>query len=385
MNLWDDIVGQTRAVSTLHSAASGADGSSSTLTHAWLVTGPPGSGRSNLAFAFAADLLSPTAGEHDEGAHRQVAARTHADLIVLGTEGVIIPVTAAREAARRASFGPSSSRHRVVIVEDADRMSESAANSLLKAIEEPPEQTIWILCAPSEADVLPTIRSRCRSVMLRVPSADDVARLLSERNGVAPELALTAAREAQSHIGMARRLATDADARSRRAETIDTALRIRSVGTAVLAAEAFMAIATADASSLDVEQLASEEAKFLRQLGIEPGGTVPRQVRGSLTQFRKDQKNREKRGVRDGVDRILVDLMSLFRDALLVAIGVDEQLVNESAREGIAVFAREAGAEGALAVLEDLSIARDRVGSNVPALLAMEAALVTVSTARADG
>lgn len=383
MNLWDDIVGQARPVATLQRAAANAGGDASTLTHAWLVTGPPGSGRSNLAFAFAADLLAPVAGQHDEATHKQVAVRTHADLIVLGTDGVTIPVKSAREAARRASFAPSSSRHRVVIVEDADRMSESAANSLLKAIEEPPEQTVWILCAPSEADVLPTIRSRCRSVMLQVPSVDEVAQLLVTRDGVDPALANTAAREAQSHIGMARRLATDEEARSRRAQTVDAVLRVRSVGGAVLAAEACMAVATADASSLDEEQLANEEAKFLRQLGLEPGGVIPRQVRGSLNQFRKDLKNREKRGVRDGVDRILVDLLSVFRDALLVAINVDAELVNESVREGIEVFAREAGAEGALAVLEDISTARERIESNVPPLLAMEAALVTVATARA--
>lgn len=380
MNLWDDIVGQPRAVESLRRAASGSADAS--MTHAWLVTGPPGSGRSNLAYAFAAALLSPVPGEHDERTHKQVAVRTHADLLVLTTEGTSIGVELAREIVRRASFGASGSRHRVIVVEDADRMTEAAANALLKVLEEPHDQVVWILCAPSEADVLPTIRSRCRSVTLQVPAADEVARLLVTRDGVDPEVATIAAREAQSHIGMAKRLATDPEARARRSQTVETALRIRSAGQAVLAAERLMEVATADASSLGEEQLEAEEAKFLRQLGIEPGGTIPRQVRGSLNQFRKDLKNREKRGVRDGVDRILVDLLSVFRDALIIAKGVDEELVNESARVQIAEFADEAGADGALQVLEDLSTARERIEFNVPPLLAMEAALVTVSTAR---
>ena len=379
MNLWDDIVGQQRAVESLRRAVSGGDGS---LTHAWLVTGPPGSGRSNLAFAFAADLLSPVPGEYDERTHRQVAVRTHADLLVLTTEGTSIGVKAAREMVRRASFGASESKYRVIVVEDADRMTEQAANALLKVLEEPHEQVVWILCAPSEADVLPTIRSRCRSVILQVPAADAVAGLLVGRDGVDPDVAMTAAREAQSHIGMARRLAIDTEARTRRSQTVETVLRIRTAGYAVLAAERLMEIATADASSLDEEQLEAEEAKFLRQLGIEPGGTIPRQVRSSLNQFRKDLKSREKRGVRDGVDRILVDLLSVFRDALIIALGVGENLVNESVRDNIAQFADEAGADGALQVLEDLSTARERIESNVPPLLAMEAALVTVATAR---
>lgn len=382
MNLWSDIVGQDDAARLLKRAAAVTDASDRGMTHSWLITGPPGSGRSNLAYAFAADLLSPAGEELDERVHRQVASRSHADLVVLATEGVTITVAAAREAARKANFAPSSGRYRVVVVEDADRMNEQAANALLKAIEEPPEQTVWILCAPSEADLLPTIRSRVRSLVLHVPTVDDVARLLHERDGVELELARTAAREAQSHIGMAKRLATDEAARERRAKTVDAALRITGVGAAVRTAQLLVDIANEDAKSLGEEQLEEQEAHFMRQMGLGPGATVPRQMRGQLSQFRKAMKDRERRGVRDGVDRVLVDLLSVFRDALLIAIGRQDDLVNFAERERIAEFAAQVGPDGALAILDALSTARERIEGNVPVLLAIEAALVTVAERR---
>lgn len=385
MNLWDDIVGQDDAVAVLRRAAAVTDVGDREMTHSWLITGPPGSGRSNLAYAFAAELLSPADEESNGRAHRQVASRSHADLVILATEGVTITVAAAREAARKANFAPSSGRYRVVVVEDADRMNEQAANALLKAIEEPPDQTVWILCAPSEADLLPTIRSRVRSLVLHVPSVEDVARLLHQRDGVELELARTAAREAQSHIGMARRLATDEAARDRRAKTVDAALRVTSVGGAVRAAQVLVDIANEDAKSLGDEQLVEQETQFLRQLGLAPGATVPRQMRGQLTQFRKAMKDRERRGVRDGVDRVLVDLLSVFRDALLIAIGRADDLVNDAERDRIAEFAAQVGPEGALSILDALSTARDRIEGNVPVLLAIEAALVTVAERRSVG
>lgn len=384
MNLWDDIVGQDDAVAMLRRAAAVTDSGDRAMTHSWLITGPPGSGRSNLAYAFAAELLSPV-GQQDSPVHKQVAARSHADLVVLATEGVTITVAAAREAARKANFAPSGGRYRVVVVEDADRMNEQAANALLKAIEEPPDQTVWILCAPSEADLLPTIRSRVRSLVLHVPSVDDVARLLHQRDGVDIDLARRAAREAQSHIGMARRLATNEAARERRAQTVDAALRITSVGGAVRTAQTLVDIANDDADSLGEDRLAEQEAQYLRQMGLSPGATVPRQMRGQLTQFKKAMKDRERRGVRDGVDRVLVDLLSVFRDALLIAIERPGDLVNEAERDRIAEFAAQVGSEGALEILDALSTARERIEGNVPVLLAIEAALVTVALRRGGG
>src|SRR3954468_18737696 len=219
---WDDLIGQTDAIATMRAAAAG-DG----LTHSWLITGPPGSGRSTLAYAFAAALLARPG---DEAAtEAQVAARTHPDLGVLSTERVIIAIEEVRQLVASSQFSPSVGRYRVMIIEDADRMTERTSNVLLKALEEPPPRTVWILCAPSEADLLPTIRSRVRTVRLRVPDPKEVAALLVRRNGGDPAVALHAAAEAQSHIGMALRLATNEGARARRNASLELVLSLRAV------------------------------------------------------------------------------------------------------------------------------------------------------------
>ena len=251
--MWDDLTGQAAAIEVFRAAAEsstrgGTDaqaeaGRPDSMTHSWLVTGPPGSGRSNLAYAFASALLCRNGGCGVCSDCRQVAARSHPDLAVLATDRVIISIDEVRRLVSSSQFSPSVARYRVVVIEDADRMQERTSNVLLKALEEPPERTVWILCAPSEADLLPTIRSRVRSVRLRVPSTEDVAALLVKRDGVDPTLAEQAARESQSHIGMAHHLATNDEARARRAETLDPALEVRSVGDAVRGAARLLAIA----------------------------------------------------------------------------------------------------------------------------------------------
>ncbi len=199
---WGAVWGQDDAVATLRAAASDPD----SMTHAWLITGPPGSGRSTLAYAFAAALIAEPG---DEQAMRQVLAGTHPDMTALRTEGVIISIKDARSLVERSYFSPSLGRYRVIVMEDADRMVERTSNVLLKALEEPPERTVWVLCAPSDADLLPTIRSRVRTLRLREPDIDDVARLISQRTGADIAVAEQSARHAQRHIGMAQRLATD--------------------------------------------------------------------------------------------------------------------------------------------------------------------------------
>jgi DNA polymerase III subunit delta' len=374
---WNEIVGQADAVAQLQRAASDVPGS---MTHAWLLTGPPGSGRSNLAYAFAAALLSPPTGIDPE-AETLVTARTHPDLVTLSTEGVLITIAQARAVVQRASLAPASSRYRVVVVEDADRMAERTSNALLKALEEPPPETVWILCAPSEADLLPTIRSRVRTLTLQVPDPAEVARLLVERDGVDAAVAERAAREAQSHIGMARRLAQSADARARRAETLDIAMRVSTSASAVLAAARYVEIATADAEALSAERDEVERAQALRQLGIEPGGTVPPQLRRQLKELEEAQKQRAKRGMRDGVDRILVDLLSLYRDILMTQLGVGRELVNQAMQPTVQAAADYLARAAVIDVLDAIRLARERIEANVPPLLALEAMLVQAARA----
>ena len=402
MTMWDELTGQADAIAIFRAAAlrpgvgagpttagstaagpttagpttAGPAAESTSMTHAWLITGPPGSGRSNLAYAFAAALLSRGPDDEDATA-RQVAARTHPDLTVLTTEGVIIKMDSVKEVVARSQYSPSVGRYRVIVVEDADRMVERTSNVLLKALEEPPDRTVWILCAPSEADLLPTIRSRVRTVRLRVPSIEDVAELLIARDGVDAVIAERAAREAQSHIGMAHRLATNSEARARREETLRTALGIRGVSTAVNAAARLLAIAGDDAKAITLERDAQEREGVLRSLGVEPGQSVPPALRSQLKALEDDQKRRATRSLRDGIDRILVDLSSLYRDVLMVQLGREASVINRELRPELIAAAASSTPAESLATMDAIALARQRIESNVAPALALEAMLVT--------
>lgn len=379
-----ELVGQVAAVDAITAAARDAhrpNGGIGVMTHAWLITGPPGSGRSNLAYAFATALLSE-GGEPDARVRTQVGARTHPDLAVLASERVTIAIEEVRRLVSVSQYSPSVARYRVMVVEDADRMTERTSNVLLKALEEPPERTVWILCAPSEADLLPTIRSRVRIVRLRVPEPADVAELLVDRDGVDRETAVRAAEEAQSHIGMAHRLATDADARARREDTIRIALEADSVPKAVRGAQRLLDVARADSTALTEERDDEERARALASMGVEPGGSVPPQLRSVLRQLEEDQKRRATRGLRDGVDRVLVDLLSVYRDVLLVQLGAGLAPVNAAWSERVDALAGSTRATGTLGVLEAIADARRRLPANVPPLLTLEAMLVAAVLAR---
>ncbi|GAA1942463.1 DNA polymerase III subunit delta' [Agromyces allii] len=383
MSVWSELTGQEQAIAVFRAAAEASRARSSQgaqpsqqMTHSWLVTGPPGSGRSNLAYAFAVALISGDP-DGDEPTRIQVEARSHPDLHVLATEGVIIKRDDVRDIVKRSHYAPSIGRHRVIIVEDADRMTEQTSNFLLKELEEPPERTVWILCAPSEADLIPTIRSRVRSVRLLMPSIADVAALLERRDGVDPVLAERSAREAQSHIGMAHRLATSEDARRRREETLRLALQVRSAATAVSTAARFLAIAGDDAKAITELRDAEEREHALHSLGIAPGQAVPAALRPQIKALEDDQKRRATRSLRDGIDRILVDLTSLYRDVLLLQLGAEVELVNRELVDELRRAAASVAPMRTLATLDAIQEARERIEGNVAPALALEAMLVS--------
>ncbi|MCP2032226.1 DNA polymerase-3 subunit delta' [Okibacterium sp. HSC-33S16] len=377
MATWDDVIGQSDAVSLLRDAASDrGDDAHGSMTHAWLITGPPGSGRSNLAYAFASALLSSDP-DGDPATAKQVDARTHPDLTVLSTSNVIIKIDEVRELVRSSQFSPAVGRYRVMVIEDADRMAERTSNVLLKALEEPPERTVWVLCAPSEADLIPTIRSRVRPIRLRVPSVEEVAGLIQRRDQVDAETAERAARLAQSHVGMAHRLATDAGARDRRDETLKAALGIRSVSDAVRAAARMMEIAGDDAKAYTEARDAEEREHALRSLGVEPGENLPPGLRSQIRSLEDDQKRRATRSLRDGLDRILVDLLSLYRDIIMLQLGRPETVINKELLD-LLEQAGEAGSPAeTMATMDAIQQTRRRIEGNVAPALALEALLVT--------
>lgn len=373
---WGNVWGQDEAVATLERAAlNPAD-----MTHAWLITGPPGSGRSTLAYAFAAMLIASS--PDDENTMRQVLAGTHPDLMALRTEGVVISIKDARALVERSYMSPSAGRYRVMVVEDADRMPERTSNVLLKALEEPPERTVWILCAPSDADLLPTIRSRVRALRLREPEVADVAHLIQTRTSASPELAEQSARHAQRHIGMAQRLASDETSRARRDACLRGVLSVRGISDVIEVAASIVQAATDDAKALTAERDEAERSSLLRTVGIAAGSAIPPSVRSQLSALEDEQKRRATRSLRDGIDRVLTDMQSMFRDILMIQFGREDSLINLELENELRARCEQWEPQRTITVLDAISATREAVQQNAAPLLALESLLITVGTGR---
>jgi DNA polymerase III subunit delta' len=370
VTVWRDVIGQESAVETLHRAAT----DSGAMTHAWLLTGPPGSGRSVAARAFAAALECPTGGCGECIECRTAIEGSHADVDVIATEGLSIKVEQARDLAALSAHRPSVGPWRVIIIEDADRLTERAADALLKALEEPVARTVWILCAPSVEDVVITIRSRSRHVRLRTPPAEAVADLLVRRDGIDAPMAMYAARAAQSHVGLARRLARDEGARIRRRDVVALAGKIRGVGHAIDAASDLSKIAEDESGAASSERDAAERQRLMETLGADPSArTQPPHIRSQLASLEKEQKARATRSARDVLDRSLLDLLSVYRDALVLHTGAPIDLVNQDSMGEVQRLAQAMSPEQLLHAIDAIGTARERIGLNVNPLLALEA------------
>ena len=381
--VWDDLVGQDRAVEVLVRAVAAADARlrgepADGMTHAWLFTGPPGSGRSNAARAFAAALQCPRLGCGGCDACRTAVGGTHADVEVVNTRKLSIGVDDARALVARAARHPAGGRWQVMIVEDADRLTDSAANALLKAIEEPTRRTVWLLCAPAVDDVLPTIRSRCRHLSLRTPPAAAVADVLVRRDGVDPAMAAFAARAAQGHIGRARRLATDEQARLRRHEVMRLPQTLSDLSAALGAAAELVQAATDEANETAGVLASTETEDMKRALGVGPGSRQPTGAAAQLKELEGEQKRRATRAKRDGIDRALVDLAGFYRDVLVVQAGSSVELVNDEMRETVTSVARGSTPETTLRRIDAVLRAREQIELNVAPLLAVEAMTVAL-------
>ena len=386
MSVWSSLVGQGDAVAKLSEAAasaraivasragSAAQEDARSMSHAWLITGPPGSGRSVAARAFAA-ALQCTGEEVGCGTCpgcRTTTGRTNADVLFAATETSIINVETARSLVLQAQSSPSQGLWRVIVVEDADRLGEAGANALLKAIEEPPEHTVWLLCAPSPEDMIATIRSRCRHLGLRIPTANAVADLLVREGVATPEVALEAARAAQSHIGLARALAADPEMRARRRAIVTAPVSVRSVGEAVLAADRLLETAKAQADAQVSERNAREKAELLRQLGMEEDERATKASRTLIRQLEEDQKRRSKRALTDAIDRALIDLLAIYRDVLMTQVGGDGELINTDLADLVRSIADESTPRQTLSRVDHIETARRRLKSNGNTLLVLE-------------
>lgn len=379
MSVWDDVIGQEVAVATLSRAVT----EPGAMTHAWLLTGPPGSGRSVAAKAFAAALQCPDGGCGTCHECRTALDGTHADVDVVATEGLTLKVDLTRDLVQLAARRPSVGRWRVIILEDADRLHERAADALLKALEEPVPGTVWILCAPSLEDVIITIRSRSRHVRLRTPPVEAVAALLVRRDGIDPSMATFAARAAQCHVGLARRLARNEGARIRRHDVISLAAKIRSVGDAIGAAADLDSIAKEEAAAASTERDASERARLMQTLGTDPDARVqPPHVRAQVSSLEREQKTRATRFTRDVIDRSLMDLFSIYRDALVLHTGASIALVNQDMTEQVRQLARVLSPEQLLGCMDAIGTARQRIDANVHSLLALEAMAISLQLPR---
>lgn len=376
MSVWDGLVGQRHVIEVLQDAAAGRG-----MSHAFLFTGPPGSGRSNAAVAFAAALQceeTPRGCGTCKACHT-VLAGSHADVIVVSTEGLSIGVKDVRELVRRSALSPVGPGWQIVIVEDADRVTEQGVNALLKAIEEPAARTVWMLCTPTVEDVLPTIRSRCRLVTLSTPTADDVAAFLVRRDGVDAALASYAARASQGHIGRARALARDDETRNRRREVVALPAQLVSLRRCMDAAKRLTEVTKEEADAITTELDAREKSELDAAYGVVERGRRPREYAPALRDLEKDQKSRAKRRQLDVVDRGLMDLVSVYRDAIAVAQHAPGQLVNEEIRRDVELLARVSPPETNLRRISAIFEAREQMLEfNVQPALALESMMVAL-------
>jgi DNA polymerase III subunit delta' len=386
MTVWDDLVGQRGLVQQLKATVTAAQRAlageaASGMTHAWLFTGPPGSGRSTAARAFGAALQCERGGCGDCLSCRTTLAGSHADVTLIATEESQLKVGTIREYVRRAALSPAGRRWQVMIVEDADRLNEKAADALLKSIEEPPPRTVWLLCAPTVEDVVATIRSRCRALVLRTPSTHEVAAHLQSHDGVPAAVASFAARTSQGHIGRARALARDEAVRNRRREILAIPTGLRDLGSCMTTAANLLDAATEEARPRSDAADGAELADLEMTYGAGTRGVASTGFAAAKKELQARQKQRGKRMVRDSIDRSLIDLASFYRDVLCLQVGAESELVNEELRREIARIARSTTGEVSTQRLSAIFQARELVDSETAPLLVMESLMISLTGA----
>jgi len=376
VSVYDDLVGQEHVTSILQGAVTASRSGEETqeMTHAWIFTGPPGSGRSSAAVAFAQALICPLNGCGECNECKSAANGAHPDVEIIRTEGLSIKVEEVRELLTRVAWAPSMGGWRVVVMEDADRLTESAANALLKAIEEPGTRTVWLLCAPTLHDLLPTIRSRCRHIQLHTPSDEAVAQVLIKRDGISPTMATFAARVSQGHIGRARYLANNESVRSNRSTIMRLPLQLNSLAAAFKAAQTLVDLATTQANQSSESRDEKEIASLQEAYG--KGATGRGMASGAakaVKELEKEQKSRATRMVRDSIDGALLDIATFYRDVMMVQSGNTESMINTDMRDEIENYASSHPEHSTILKINALMDARNNLARNAAPLSTCEA------------
>jgi DNA polymerase-3 subunit delta' len=388
MSVYAELVGQEHVIEILQKAVlatrtedlQATPETNNQMTHAWVFTGPPGSGRSNAAIAFAQGLICPnnSCGRCNEC--KSAANGAHPDVEIIRTEGLSIKIDEVRELLTRVAWAPSMGGWRVVVMEDADRLTESAANALLKAIEEPGNRTVWLLCAPTLHDVLPTIRSRCRHLQLVTPSNAAVAQVLQTRDGISPNMADFAARVSQGHIGRARYLAKNESVRNTRNTIMKLPLTLQGISSAFAAAQTLVDLATEQATiaaearnEKEIDDLSLAYGKGATGRGMATGGSK------AIKDLEKEQKTRQTRMIRDGLDAALLDIATFYRDVMMVQAGANDGLINKELETEIRTMAEKTKPQNTIKKRSSIMQARTNLGHNAAPLLTVEALMCTLA------
>ena len=379
MSVYDNLVGQEHVVEIVKKAVAATRSGEETpdisihgMTHAWVFTGPPGSGRSSAAVAFAQALVCPNDGCGTCNQCKSAANGAHPDVEIIRTEGLSIKIDEVRELLARVAWAPSMGGWRVVVMEDADRLTESAANALLKAIEEPGSRTVWLLCAPTLHDVLPTIRSRCRHLQLVTPSNTAVAQVLQKRDGISPQMADFAARVSQGHIGRARYLANNESVRNTRTTIMKLPLTLKGISSAFTAAQTLVDLATEQANQAadarnekEVDDLSLAYGKGATGRGMATGGSK------AIKELEKEQKTR--------LDAALLDIATFYRDVMMVQAGSSDSLINKELETEINTFAAANKPQATINKINAIMAARTNLGHNAAPLLTIEALMCVLA------
>jgi DNA polymerase-3 subunit delta' len=370
--LFDEVVGHAATCASLRRAVQHGN-----VNHAYLFTGPTAVGKFIVARTFAASMLCPDGGCGRCNICRRVMEEKHPDVIVVRPAGKNIPVEKIRAIRMDAFKKPSESDHKVYIIKSADRMWEDGASTLLKVLEEPPGNVVFILISANPGAVLPTIHSRCQEIHFSNIPTEDLKAYLIEKKGVAAERADLIARLTGGVLGRALDWCDEPWRLARRDNVIRTARALRR-------ADLNQALALAQELYRDIRAPVEEvnasyqDRKALLSDGSLDDTTVRRLGKDLDDDCKREQVKEEIRGVKE----VLSTLSWWYRDILICGEGGDEALlVNRDMADEVASEAGALSPDNLLKCMEILGASMRAAEQNVPAQLNIESALLGIQEA----